>query len=192
MLPSEEVRELGERILKVKVNGEGSEEDRELARRYSVTSYPTFLLIPAPGQAPVRVAQWSSPRTFVESCERALPDPARQHLEKGISFARAGAVDDAAAELKTAASEPRLAAAALDRLGLLALGARCFRQAVAIYDRVIEIDARYAAGRAYHLRGFAHHRAGDAARALEDAETACRMGYAESCTVAERLKGSGR
>ena len=190
MLPSPELRELGERILKVKVNAEGSEEDRELARRYSVRSYPSFLVIPAPGQAPVHVAEWSSPRTFVESCERALPDPAREHLEKGISLARAGSNDEAAAELKAAASAPRLAAAALDHLGLLALGARCFQRAVAVYGRVIELDARYGGGRAYHLRGFAHHRAGDAARALEDAEIACRMGYAESCTVAERLKGS--
>lgn len=186
------MRELAERILKVKVNAEGSEEDRDLARRYSVRSYPTFLVMRAPGQAPVRVASWSSPRTFVESCERALPDPAREHLEKGISLARAGANDEAATELKAAASEPRLAADTLDRLGVLALGARCFQQAVAIYGRVIEIDARYRGGRAYHLRGFAHHRAGDDARALEDAETACRMGFAESCTVADRLKGSGR
>jgi thiol-disulfide isomerase/thioredoxin len=192
VLPSAEVSALGGRILKVKVNAEGSEDDRELARRYGVTSYPTFLVIPAPGQAPVRVAQWSSPRSFVESCEGALPDPAREHLERGISLARAGSNDEAAAELKAAASEPRLATTALDRLGVLALEARCFQRAVAIYDRVIEIDARYLGGRAYHLRGFARHRAGDDARALEDAETACKMGYSDSCTVAERARASGR
>ncbi len=56
VLPSAEARELYERVLKVKVNAEGNTEDRELARRYSVTSYPTFLMIPAPGQAPVRVS----------------------------------------------------------------------------------------------------------------------------------------
>ncbi len=192
VLPSREMGELGERIIKVKVNPETSGDDQELAKRFSVRSYPTLLMIAAPGGSPVRLQHSGSPRVFVESCERALPDQPRQHLDRGISLARRGAIEQAANELKAAAGDPKLATIALDHLGTLALGASCFSRATAIYGRILDIDSTYQGGRAYHLRGFARLRSGDAPRALEDAEHACRLGYKDGCTVSTRLRISAR
>lgn len=190
VIPSPEMRSLGERMVKVKVNAEGSEEDRSLAKQLAVTSYPTLLVLASPGAAPRRVLHWSSPSVFVEACERALPDPARDHLASGIALARGGQAERAAAELRAAASDPRLSAEALDQLGALALGASCFERAAAIYTRILAADAGYGNGRARYLRGLAYHRRGDGARALEDAEEACRLGYGVACAVAERARSA--
>ena len=175
VLPSAEVRDLGERIVKVKVDAEGGEDDRELARQFAVTSYPTLLMMAGPERLPERIRQWSSPKAFVESCERALPNPARDHLDKGISLSRGGAVEQAATELKDAAGDARVTAVALDHLGVLALKASCFERAVAIYTRVLDIDSTYRGGRAHHLRGLARVGSGDTSRGLEDAERACQL-----------------
>jgi thiol-disulfide isomerase/thioredoxin len=188
VIPSPEMRGLGERIVKVKVNAEGSEEDRSLAKRLAVTSYPTLLVLASPGAPQQRVLHWSSPSVFVEACERALPNPARDHLANGIALARGGQAERSAAELRAAASDPRLAAEALDHLGGLALGASCFERAAAIYTRILAADASYGSGRARYLRGLALHRRGDGARAQEDAEEACRLGYGVACAVAERAR----
>ncbi len=190
VLPSPEMRDLGERIIKVKVDSEASNEDGQLARQYSVRSFPTLLLIAGPGQPPVHLAHGGTPRAFVESCERALPDPARARLEEGISLSRSGRAEQAATALKAAAGSPKLAAVALDHLGLLALGAGCFSRAVAIYGRILDLDPTYAGGRGHHLRALAHFRSGDGARALEDAERACRLGHAQGCVAADRIRSS--
>lgn len=192
VLPSAEMRGLGERVVKAKVNPEASGDDGDLARKFAVTSYPTLLVFGAPGAAPQRVRQWGSPRSFVEACEQALTEPARGHLASGVSLARAGSPEKAAAELKAAAGDRRFSAMALDQLGVLALRASCFERAVAIYARILEADPAYQGGRARYLRGVAYYRRGDVARALEDADGACRAGYREACQVAERLRGPGR
>jgi thiol-disulfide isomerase/thioredoxin len=186
VIPSPEMRDLGERIVKVKVDAEGSEDDQALARRFSVKSFPTLLLFPAPGNPPVHIRNWTPAREFVESCERAMPNRARARLTKGVALARARP-EDAAGELKAATADPALAPLALDHLGTLALGAGCFERAVAIYTRVLELDPGYQHGRAHHLRGFAHLRSGATSLALEDAERACRLGYEQACPIAERM-----
>ena len=129
VLPSPEMRELGQRVVKVKVDAEGGEQDRALAQRLSVRSFPTQLVIASPGRPPARVDQWSSPRAFAESCQRLLPNSARDHLDRGIALSQGGSPEAAAAELKAAASNPALALGALDRLGLLALRTSCFSRA---------------------------------------------------------------
>jgi thiol-disulfide isomerase/thioredoxin len=187
VLPSPEMRELGQHIVKVKVDAEGSEDDRALARQFSVRSFPTLLVITSPGRPPARVDRWSSPAAFVESCRRLLPNPARDHLDRGVSLSQRASPEQAAAELKAAAGDPTLAARALDHLGLLALRASCFSRAQAIFDRIRSIDSGYRTGRIYHLRGYARWRSGDRQGALEDVEQACRLGFKEGCTAAERL-----
>jgi tetratricopeptide (TPR) repeat protein len=107
-------------------------------------------------------------------------------------LSRGGSTEQAAAELKAAAGDPRVAALALDHLGLLALRASCFSRAAAIYGRVLDIDSAYQGGRGYHLRGLAHFRSGDLSRAQEDAERACALGYEEGCTAADRIRSSAR
>jgi thiol-disulfide isomerase/thioredoxin len=187
VLPSPEMRELGQHIVKVKVDAEGGEDDRALARQFSVRSFPTLLVITSPGRPPARVDRWSSPAAFVESCRRLLPNPARDHLDRGVSLSQRASPEQAAAELKAAAGDPTLAARALDHLGLLALRASCFSRAQAIFDRIRSIDSGYRTGRIYHLRGYARWRSGDRQGALEDVEQACRLGFKEGCTAAERL-----
>ena len=145
-------------------------------------------MVAAPGRAPERIRQWSSPRTFVESCERAFSGPAREHLARGISLSRGGAVEQAVPELEAAAADPRVEALALDHLGVLALRAGCFAPAAAIYTRVLEIDPGYDGGRGSHLRGLARIRSGDPSRALDDLDRACQLGFAESCPLAQRLR----
>ncbi len=192
VVPSPEMRALGERVIKVKVDAEASADDAELAKRFSVKSYPTLLLIAAPGRAPVRISRGASPREFVDNCERALAGPAREHLDKGVSLSRSGAVAAAVPELKAAAGDPKLAPVALDSLGVLALGANCDASAVAIYGRVLELDPSYQGGRGYLLHGLARARSGDASGALEDAKRACDLGNQEGCKAAGKLRTAAR
>jgi thiol-disulfide isomerase/thioredoxin len=188
VVPSPEMCALGERVVKARVNAEGSPEDQELARRLGVRSYPTVLLL-APGAAgPTRVAAHASPGAFVDACERALPDAARVHLDRAMALQRSGPPEQAVPELKAAASAARLAPFALDHLGTLALRAGCFRQAEAVYTRVLELAPGYAGGRAHYLRGLARLRTGATAPALADAEAACRFGHREGCEVVERAR----
>ncbi len=192
VLPSPEMRELGQRVVKVKVDAEGGEQDRALAQRLSVRSFPTLLVIASPGRPPARVDQWSSPRTFAESCQRLLPNSARDHLDRGISLSRGGSPEAAAAELKAAVFDPALALGALDRLGLLALRASCFSRALTIFDRIRAIDSGYQTGRIYYLRSAARWRTGDPQGALDDAEQACRLGFNDGCAAAERIRPTVR
>jgi thiol-disulfide isomerase/thioredoxin len=192
VLPSPEMRELGQRVVKVKVDAEGDEQDRALAQRLSVRSFPTLLVIASPGRPPARIDRWSSPRAFAESCQRLLPNSARDHLDRGIALSRGGSPEAAAAELKAAASDPALALGALDRLGLLALRASCFSRALTIFDRIRAIDSGYQTGRIYYLRSAARWRTGDPQGALDDAEQACRLGFNDGCAAAERIRPAVR
>jgi hypothetical protein len=122
-----------------------------------------------------------------------MPNPARERLERGIALARDGANSDrASVELKAAAGDGTLATVALDQLGLLALRSSCFATAVTIYQRLLDLDAGYQGGRAYHLRGLARFRSGDRPGALQDADEACRRGFQEACTAADGLRRSAR
>ena len=193
VIPSPEARALGERIVKAKVNAQGDAGERELAARYAVRSYPTLLLFAGGGAPPVRLTRWGSPKDFVESCEGAMPNRARERLEQGIALARDGAsADRAAAELKAAAGDSALATVALDQLGLLALRSSCFNAAATIYERLLGLDAGYQGGRAHHLRGLARFRSGDRSGALQDADEACRRGFRDACTAAAGLRGAAR
>ena len=193
VIPSPEARALGERIVKAKVNAQGDAGERELAARFAVRSYPTLLLFAGGGAPPVRLTRWGSPKAFVENCEGAMPNRARERLEQGIALARDGAnADRAAAELKAAAGDGALATVALDQLGLLALRSSCFTTAVTIYERLLGLDAGYQGGRAQHLRGLARFRSGDRSGALQDADEACRRGFREACTAADGLRGAAR
>ena len=91
-------------------------------------------------------------------------------------------------ELEAAAADPRVAALALDCTLAPALKAGCFAPAAAIYSRVLEFDPGYDGGRGSHLRGVARFRSGDPSRALDDLDRACRLGFAESCPLAQRLR----
>jgi thioredoxin-like negative regulator of GroEL len=189
VVPSAEVRELA--AVKVRVDAEGGEGERELALKYGVRSYPTVLLFRPDGTPPMRVPAEPSARAFVAACERALPDPAREHLDRGVSLGRAGPSEQAVQELKAAASDPRVAPLALDHLGSLALRASCFGRAEAVYTRVLELAPADEGGRVHYLRGLARVRTGAVALALADAEEACRLGHREGCGVAERARAAG-
>ena len=189
VVPSREVQDLP--LVKVKVDAEGDADDRELARKYGVRSYPTVLLFRPDRTGPVPVSAVPSPRAFADACARQLPDPAREHLERGLSLGKAGSREEAVQELKAAAAEPRLAPVALDHLGVLALNATCFSRAEAVFSRALELAPSDEGGRLHYLRGLARLRAGEPARALEDADAACRLGHREGCGVAERARAAG-
>jgi thiol-disulfide isomerase/thioredoxin len=189
VVPSREVADLP--VVKVKVNAEGDADDRELARKYGVHSYPSVLLFRPDRTGPVPVSAVPSPRAFADACARQLPDPAREHLERGASLGKAGSAAEAVKELKAAAAEPRLAPLALDHLGVLALNATCYARAEAVFSRALELAPSDEGGRLHYLRGLARFRGGEPARALADADAACRLGHREGCGVAERARAAG-
>ncbi len=188
VVPSREVQGLA--AVKVRVDAEGGADARELARKYGVNRYPTVLLFRPNGTPPVSISTNPSPRSFVAACERELPDPAREHLDRGVSLGRSGPPEQAVQELKAAAGDPRLAPLALDHLGALALRASCFGRAEAVYTRVLELAPADEGGRAHYLRGLARLRTGAVALALTDAEAACRLGHREGCGVLERARAA--
>ena len=78
-LPSAPVQDYLRHVVKVRINPEQGQQERELAIRYGVTGYPTFLVMRTTSARPLKVnpfrnggANWT-PEQFANACRQAAP-----------------------------------------------------------------------------------------------------------------------
>lgn len=80
ILQSEEVDRYFRNVVKVRVNPEDGEDDALLARRYRITGYPSFFIVPPDSTSPKKIHPYKKqgtgwvamgPADFVKACQQA-------------------------------------------------------------------------------------------------------------------------
>lgn len=80
ILKSDEVDRYLKNVVKVRVNPEDGEDETLLARRFGITGYPSFFIVPAGSTAPKKVTPYKrqgtgwvpmGPLDFVQACQEA-------------------------------------------------------------------------------------------------------------------------
>jgi thiol-disulfide isomerase/thioredoxin len=80
ILKSDEVDRFLRNVVKVRVNPEDGEDETLLARRYGITGYPSFFIVPAGATSPKKITPykrqgsgWAAmgPADFVQACQEA-------------------------------------------------------------------------------------------------------------------------
>jgi tetratricopeptide (TPR) repeat protein len=145
-------------VVKVRVNPETSPPDKELAKSYGVTGYPSVFVIPAPGATPESVPHFSrsagedidaTAEAFVKACEAVGLGQSRRLVSAAAAKVRAGDLAGARPDL----------------------------------DRAIELDPRNA--EAFFWRGLAEARAGEKGKAVGDLKRAIDLDSKDPFSYAE-------
>ena len=85
-LPSAPVQEYLRHVVKVRINPEHGPPERELANRYGVTGYPTFLIMRTASARPMSISPFRTggnltPEQFANACRQAAAVPRRALAE---------------------------------------------------------------------------------------------------------------
>jgi tetratricopeptide (TPR) repeat protein len=108
-------------------------------------------------------------------------------IERAIARAGADDVDGALSDLRQAREIDGGRLSVYEAIDYTLGRQNRWAEAASCWTGLLERDPR--AARAYYRRGGSYYRAGDRARALADAETACALGEAQACEIRKKLKG---
>lgn len=150
-LPTPQVQEYLKGVVKVRINPDDGREEREIAKRYGVTGYPTFFVVRKPSSLPVDVNPFRTrapnltPAQFVSACQRGLNSSGRVSLV-GVNRKPIPSAPSAAA---TATKGPVIPAAIIANADQPTLSwiLNRYVQAIGGRDAVARITSRVAKGR---------------------------------------------
>ena len=114
------------------------------------------------------------------------PESADAYFYRGVTLIKQGAEDRALADLEKSIELRPTRVEAYENLDWLLARRRDWDRITEYWSRLIALEPRN--GKAYLERGGAYFHKGDLARALADAQEACRLGQAEGCRMYEKYK----
>lgn len=104
------------------------------------------------------------------------------------TFIRLEQDDKAIADLKTVVNLKPGYSPAYDNLGWLFMRRNDYTQSLANLDKSIELKPDN--GWAHHMRGRVHFKMGEIQKAIENAKTACNLGYKDACRDVKRYESN--
>ncbi len=113
------------------------------------------------------------------------PGDAAAYYWRGRSFARLKQYDKSGEDLRKSVSLDPKSVNAFNWLGWVETERRQWREALAAFTKSLEIKPGQ--GWTHYQRGRCHDKLGERAKALEEADAACRLGYKEGCRIRQAM-----
>jgi tetratricopeptide (TPR) repeat protein len=117
------------------------------------------------------------------------PENAKAYFWRARTFIRMGQYDDAIGDLKEVVDLNPRYSPAYDNLGWLFMRRNKFDESLTYLDKSIELKPDN--GWAHYMRSRIFFKQGDLQNALENAKTACELGYKDGCNDVKRYTENG-